>query len=134
MLIVIRKMAYVSVSLPGMTMMTLMTVIYGLILDNLPDNPTPLPDDGPPLSSGYREHRRILYTEPDDNKRLTYAGYSGYRRVRRVLWRHGSHQQEVEECTLHRECFVTTFCAVITPSLRVKSRNGECIGAVSFRT
>jgi hypothetical protein len=33
MLIVIRKMAYVSVSLPGMTMMTLMTVIYGLILD-----------------------------------------------------------------------------------------------------
>jgi hypothetical protein len=50
------------------------------------------------------------------------------------LWRHGSHQQEVEECTLHRECFVTTFCAVITPSLRVKSRNGECIGAVSFRT
>jgi hypothetical protein len=103
-------------------------------LSNLPDNPTPLPDDGPPLSSGYREHRRILYTEPDDNKRLTYAGYSGYRRVRRVLWRHGSHQQEVEECTLHRECFVTTFCAVITPSLRVKSRNGECIGAVSFRT
>ena len=94
-------------------------------LSNLPDNPTPLPDDGPPLSSGYREHRRILYTEPDDNKRLTYAGYSGYRRVRRVLWGHGSHQQEVEECTLHRECFVTTFCAVITPSLRVKSRNGE---------
>ena len=37
-------------------------------LSNLPDNPTPLPDDGPPLSSGYREHRRILYTEPDDNK------------------------------------------------------------------
>ena len=30
------------------------------------------------------EHRRVLDTQPDDNKLLTYAGYSGYRRVRRV--------------------------------------------------
>jgi hypothetical protein len=51
----------------------------------LADNPTLLPDDGLPLSSGYREHRRVLDTQPDDNKPLTYAGYSGYRRVRRVL-------------------------------------------------
>jgi hypothetical protein len=33
----------------------------------------------------YREHRRVLDTQPDDNKPLTYAGYSGYRRVRRVI-------------------------------------------------
>jgi hypothetical protein len=33
MLIVIRKMAYVRDFLPGMTVMTLMTVIYGPILD-----------------------------------------------------------------------------------------------------
>jgi hypothetical protein len=33
MLIVISKMAYVRDFLPGMTVMTLMTVIYGLILD-----------------------------------------------------------------------------------------------------
>jgi hypothetical protein len=33
MLIVIGKMAYVRDFLPGMTVVTLMTVIYGLILD-----------------------------------------------------------------------------------------------------
>jgi hypothetical protein len=33
MLIVISKMAYVRDSLLGMTVMTLMTLIYGLILD-----------------------------------------------------------------------------------------------------
>jgi hypothetical protein len=33
MLIVIGKMAYVRDFLPGMTVMTLMTLIYGLILD-----------------------------------------------------------------------------------------------------
>jgi len=32
-----------------------------------------------------REHRRVLDTQPDDNKPLTYAGYSGYRRVCRVI-------------------------------------------------
>jgi hypothetical protein len=103
-------------------------------LSNLPGNPTLLPDgrDGP--SSGLWRAPSGQQLEPDDNKHLTCAEYCGHRRVCRVLWRHGSHQQEVEECTLHRECFVTTFCAVITPSLRVKSRNGECIGAVSFRT
>jgi hypothetical protein len=94
MLIVIGKMAYVRDFISSMPVMTLMTVIYGLILDsgrsstssallllrpnptnptrrtrspvpmrslrslaasglsNLPDNPTPLPDDGPPVSSG----------------------------------------------------------------------------------
>jgi hypothetical protein len=31
------------------------------------------------------EHRRVSHLEPDDNKPLSYAGYSGYRRVRRVL-------------------------------------------------
>src|SRR5215204_1198958 len=106
--------------------MTLMTVLYGLILDsgcistsgplplqlnptnptprarsplpmrslrplaasglsNLPDNLTPPPDERDGPSSGYREHRRVPDTEPDDNKNLTHAGYSGYRRVRRVI-------------------------------------------------
>ena len=54
-------------------------------LSNLPDNPTPLPDEKDGLSSGYREDRRVSNLEPDDNKPLTYAGYCGYRRVRRVL-------------------------------------------------
>jgi hypothetical protein len=60
-------------------------------LSNLPDNPTLLPDDGPPLSSGYREHRRVLDTQPDDNKHLTYAEYCDHRRVCRVLCKHGSY-------------------------------------------
>ena len=54
-------------------------------LSNLPDNPTPLPDDGLPLSSGLSRASSGQQLEPDDNKPLTYAGYSGYRRVRRVL-------------------------------------------------
>jgi hypothetical protein len=33
-------------------------------LSNLPDNPTLPPDDGLPLSSGYREHRRVLVADP----------------------------------------------------------------------
>jgi hypothetical protein len=54
-------------------------------LSNLPDNPTPLPDDGPPLSSGLSRASSGYLLEPDDNKYLTYAGYSGHRRVCRVL-------------------------------------------------
>jgi hypothetical protein len=50
-------------------------------LSNLPDNPTPPPDDGPPLSSGLSRASSGQQLEPDDNKYLTYAGYSGYRRV-----------------------------------------------------
>ena len=92
---VIEGKVYVSDFLATVTAMTLMTVLYGLILDggrpstsqtlsplqpnltnpthrvrsplpmrssrqlaasglsNLPDNPTLLPDDGPPLSSGW---------------------------------------------------------------------------------
>jgi hypothetical protein len=53
-------------------------------LSNLPDNPTPLPDDGPPLSSGLSRASSGQQLEPDDNEHLTYAGYPGYRRVRRV--------------------------------------------------
>jgi hypothetical protein len=54
-------------------------------LSNLPDDPTPLPDDGLPFSSGLYGASSGQQLEPDDNKYLTYAGYSGYRRVRRVL-------------------------------------------------
>jgi hypothetical protein len=52
---------------------------------NLPRNPTLLADDGPPLSSGLSRTLSGQQLEPDDNKPLTYAGYSGHRRVRRVL-------------------------------------------------
>ncbi len=48
-------------------------------------NSTPIPDDGPPLSSGYREHRRVPDTEPDDKKSLINVEYSDHRRVCRVL-------------------------------------------------
>jgi hypothetical protein len=54
-------------------------------LSNLPDNPAPLPDDGLPLSSGLYGASSGQQLEPDDYKTLTYAEYSGYRRVRRVL-------------------------------------------------
>jgi hypothetical protein len=37
-----------------------------------------------PLRRVCTEHRRVPDTEPDDYKPLTYAGYPGYRRVRRV--------------------------------------------------
>ena len=39
-------------------------------LSNHPANPTPLPDDGPPLSSGYREHRRVLVADPTTTNTL----------------------------------------------------------------
>jgi hypothetical protein len=54
-------------------------------LSNLSDNPTLLPDDGLPLSSGLSRASSGQQLEPDDYKPLTYAEYSGYRRVRRVL-------------------------------------------------
>jgi hypothetical protein len=38
-----------------------------------PHNPTPLPDDGPPLSSGLYGASSGQQLEPDDNKSLTYA-------------------------------------------------------------
>jgi len=56
-------------------------------LSNLTDNPTPLPDDGSPLSSGLLRASSGQQLEPDDNKYLTYARYSGYRRVCRVIWK-----------------------------------------------
>ena len=43
------------------------------------------PTSGPPLSSGLSRASSGQQLEPDDNKPLTYAGYSGYRRVCRVL-------------------------------------------------
>jgi hypothetical protein len=54
-------------------------------LSNLPDNPTPLPDEKDGPSSGLSRTLSGQQLEPDDNKPLTYAGYSGYRRVRRVI-------------------------------------------------
>ena len=54
-------------------------------LSNLPDNPTPLPDERDGPSSGLSRASSGQQLEPDDNKYLTYAGYSGHRRVRRVL-------------------------------------------------
>jgi hypothetical protein len=53
---------------------------------NLPDNPTPLPDEKDRPSSGLSRTPSGQQLEPDDNKPLTYAGYSGHRRVRRVLY------------------------------------------------
>jgi hypothetical protein len=55
-------------------------------LSNLPDNPTPLPDERDhPCRRVCSEHRRVPDTEPDDKKSLINAEYSGYRRVCRVL-------------------------------------------------
>jgi hypothetical protein len=54
-------------------------------LSNLPDNLTPLPDERDGPSSGLSRAPSGQQLEPDDNKPLTYAGYSSYRRVRRVL-------------------------------------------------
>jgi hypothetical protein len=42
-------------------------------LSNLLDNPTPLPDDGLPFSSGLYGASSGYQLEPDDNKNLTYA-------------------------------------------------------------
>jgi hypothetical protein len=50
----------------------------------LPDKPTPLPDEKDGPSSGLSRASSGQQPEPDDYKPLTYAGYSGYRRVRRV--------------------------------------------------
>jgi hypothetical protein len=50
-----------------------------------PDNPTPPPDEKDGPSSGLSRAPSGQQLEPDDNKLLTYAGYSGHRRVRRVL-------------------------------------------------
>ena len=39
-------------------------------LSNLSYNPTLLPDDGSPLSSGYREHRRVSNQNPTTRNTL----------------------------------------------------------------
>ena len=54
-------------------------------LSNLPDNPTLLPDERDDPSSGLSRASSGQQLEPDDYKPPTYAGYPGYRRVRRVL-------------------------------------------------
>jgi hypothetical protein len=54
-------------------------------LSQLPDNPTLLPDERDGPSSGLSRASSGQYLEPDDYKPLTYAGYSSYRRVRRVI-------------------------------------------------
>ena len=54
-------------------------------LSNLPDNPTLLPDEKDGPSSGLSRRSSGQQLEPDDDKLLTYAGYSGHRRVRRVI-------------------------------------------------
>jgi hypothetical protein len=54
-------------------------------LSNLPDNPTPPPDENDGPSSGLYGALSGQQLEPDDNKPLTYARYPGYCRVRRVL-------------------------------------------------
>jgi hypothetical protein len=54
-------------------------------LSNLPRNPTLLPDERNGPSSGLSRAPSGQHLEPDNNKPLTYAGYSGYRRVCRVL-------------------------------------------------
>jgi hypothetical protein len=54
-------------------------------LSNLADNLTLLPDERDGPSSGLSRAPSGQQLEPDDNKHLTYAGYSGYRRVCRVL-------------------------------------------------
>ena len=54
-------------------------------LSNLSDNPTLLPDERDGPSSGLSRASSGQQLEPDDNKLLTYAGYCGYCRVRRVL-------------------------------------------------
>jgi hypothetical protein len=54
-------------------------------LSNPLHNPTLLPDEKDGPSSGLYGASSGQELEPDDNKHLTYAGYSGHRRVRRVL-------------------------------------------------
>jgi hypothetical protein len=50
----------------------------------LPDSPTSPPDEKDGPSSGLSRAPSDQQLEPDDYKPLTYAGYSGHRRVRRV--------------------------------------------------
>jgi hypothetical protein len=52
---------------------------------NLLDNPKLLPDERDGPSSGLSRAPSGQQLEPDDTKYVTYAGYSGHRRVRRVL-------------------------------------------------
>ena len=54
-------------------------------LSKFPDNPPLLPDEKDGPSSGLSRAPSGQHLEPDANKYLTYAGYSGYRRVCRVL-------------------------------------------------
>jgi hypothetical protein len=54
-------------------------------LSNLPDNPTPLPDEGPLLSSGLYGASSGSCLESDDKKSLINAEYSSHRRVCRVI-------------------------------------------------
>ena len=85
----------------------------GIRFLKLPDNPTP---DHPPRRV-YREHRRVLDTQTDDNKPLTYAGYCDHRQVRRVM-REGMREdtrgweEEIRRCgalkVLKAECEVRT--------------------------
>jgi hypothetical protein len=53
-------------------------------LSNPLHNPTPLPDERDGPSSGLSRTSSGQQLKPDDGKPLTYAGYSGYRRVCRV--------------------------------------------------
>jgi hypothetical protein len=52
---------------------------------NHPDNQTLLPDERDGPSSGLSRAPSGQQLESDDNKYLTYAGYSDYRRVCRVI-------------------------------------------------
>ena len=54
-------------------------------LSNPLHNLTPPPDEKDGPSSGLSRAPSGQQLEPDNNKYLTYAGYSGYRRVCRVL-------------------------------------------------
>jgi hypothetical protein len=58
-------------------------------LSNPLHDPTLLSDDGLPFSSGLYGASSGQQLEPDDNKPLTYAGYSDCRRVRRVVMSRG---------------------------------------------
>ena len=49
-------------------------------------SPTLVPDEKDGPSSGLSRTSSGQQLEPDDNKYLTYAGYSGHRRVCRVLY------------------------------------------------
>jgi hypothetical protein len=78
----------------------------------LPDKPTPPPDERDGPSSGLSRTSSGQQPEPDDNKPLTYAGYSGYRRVRQVIregmredirgdWEEENRQMVLWRCSRH---------------------------------